>query len=66
MPKKFKTFHFTHAAVDVFFKKEELDSELHCRVYYCLFRKKMNKIEIYDKVFFFSPIINKKDRWANF
>ena len=42
---EFKTFHFTHAAVDVLNKTEELNSELHCRVYYCLFKKKMKRIK---------------------
>ena len=34
-------FHFTRATVDVFLKKtEKLNSELRCRVYYCLLKKK--------------------------
>ena len=32
IPKEFKTFHFTHAAEDLFNKAEELNSELYCRV----------------------------------
>ena len=42
---KFETFHFTRAAVDVLNKMEELKSELHRRVYYCLFKKKMKRIK---------------------
>ena len=104
--KEFETFHFIRAAVDVWNKTKELNSELHCRIYYCLFKKKMKRIkdnlnyyasignirEMYTslnnnwdslfkgilwyllvnfqnwniwKVFFFSPITNKKDRRAN-
>ena len=44
IPKEFKTFHFTGATVDVLNKTEKLDSELHCRVYHCLFKKKMKSI----------------------
>ena len=40
---KFETFHFTRAAVDVLNKTEELNSELHRIVYYCLFKKENEK-----------------------
>ena len=43
---EFETFHLTRTAVDVLNKTGESNSELHCRVYYCLFKKKMIKIEI--------------------
>ena len=46
IPKEFETFHFTRTAVCVLNKKEEFKSALHCRVYYCLFKKKMIKIKI--------------------
>ena len=36
---------FTRAAVDVLNKMEEFNSELHHGVYYCLFKKKMKRIE---------------------
>ena len=45
IPKEFETFHVTHAAVDVLGKMEELNSELHFRLYYCLFKKKIIKID---------------------
>ena len=66
IPKEFETFHFLRTLIDILNKTEELNSELHCRVYYCLFKKKMIKMEIYEKCSFFSPITNKKDRSANF
>ena len=43
------SFHLTtiiHAAVDVLNKTEEFNSEFYCRVYYCLPKKKIIKIEI--------------------
>ena len=43
--KEFETFYFTRAAVDVLNKTEEVNSELHCTVYYCLLKKKMIKID---------------------
>ena len=45
IPKEFETFHFTCASVDVLKKTEELNSEFHRRVYYCLFKKKMKRIK---------------------
>ena len=33
IPKEFETFHFTCLTVDILNKMEELNSELHCRVY---------------------------------
>ena len=45
IPKKFETFHFTRATEGVLSKTEELNSELHCRVYYCLFKRKMKRIK---------------------
>ena len=47
--KEFEIIHFTRAALDVLSKREELNSELHCRVYCCLFKNKMIKTEIYEK-----------------
>ena len=58
---EFKTFHFTQATIDILNKTEQLNSERHYRVYYCLFKKKMIKIEIYEKCSIFSLKINKKD-----
>ena len=53
IPKEFKIFDFTcTAAADVLSKTKELNSELHCRVYYFLLKKKMIKIEIHE-VFFY-------------
>ena len=54
MPKEFETFHFTRTALDVLNKTEELNAELHCIVYYCLFKKKMIIIEICGKCSFFT------------
>ena len=45
IPIEFETFHFTRAAVDVLNKTEELNSKLHCRIYYCLLQKKMRRIK---------------------
>ena len=45
IPKEFELFHFTRFAVDVLNKTEKLNSELHCQVYYCLFKKKMKRIK---------------------
>ena len=45
IPKEFKTFHFIHAAEDLSNKGEELNSELYCRAYQCLFKKKMKRIK---------------------
>ena len=45
IPKEFETFYFTRTAVDVLNKTEELNFQLHCRVYYCLLKKKMKRIE---------------------
>ena len=45
IPKEFELFHFTRTEVDVLNKTEELNSELHCRVHYCLFKKKMKRIK---------------------
>ena len=45
IPKEFETFHFTCATVDVLNKTEELNSKLHCRVYYCLFKRKLKIIK---------------------
>ena len=42
---EFETFQFTHAAVDILNKTEELNSELHFRFYYCLSKKKMKRIK---------------------
>ena len=42
---KFKTFRFTCVVVNILNKMEELNSEFHCRVYYCLFKKKMKRIK---------------------
>ena len=44
---------------------EELISELHCRVYYCLMNKKMIKMETYGKCSFFT-YNKKKDQRTNF
>ena len=52
IPKEFKMFHFSHTAVDVLNKTEELNSDLYCRLYYCLLKEKMIKIEIYEKCLF--------------
>ena len=37
----FEIFYFTRATIDILNTSEELNSELHCRVYYCLLRRKM-------------------------
>ena len=47
IPKEFEISHITRAAVDVLGKMEELNSELHCRLDYCLFKKKMITIDNY-------------------
>ena len=52
----FQTFHFSRVAVDTLNKTKELNS-----VYYCLFKKKIIEIEMYEKCYFFSPTINKKE-----
>ena len=38
-------FHFIPAAVEVLNKTEELDSELNCRIYYCLLKKIIERIK---------------------
>ena len=45
IPKEFETFHLTRAVVDVLNKMEEQYFGLHCRVYYCLFKKKLKRIK---------------------
>ena len=45
IPKEFETFYFTRATVDVLNKTKELNSELHCRVNYCLFKRKMKRFK---------------------
>ena len=54
--KEFETFHFIRAAVDVLNKTKELNSELHCRIYYCLFKKKMKRIK--DNLNYYASIGN--------
>ena len=44
-PKEFEIVYFTFAAVDVLNKTEELNSKLHCIIYYCSFKKKMKRID---------------------
>ena len=39
--KGFEIFYFTRAAIDILNTSEELNSELHCTVYYSLLRRKM-------------------------
>ena len=45
IPQEFERIHFTHAAVDVLNKTEELNSELHCKVYDCSFEKEIKRIK---------------------
>ena len=45
IPKEFETFHFTCATVDILNKTKELNSEFHCWVYCCLFKKKRKLIK---------------------
>ena len=61
IPKESDTFRFAHVVIDIL---NNTEAELHCRAFF--FKKKMIKIEIYEKCFCFSPIINKKDRYAHF
>ena len=42
------------AAEDALNKTQEFNSELYCRVHYRLLKKKMIKIEIYEKYYFFT------------
>ena len=44
IPKEFELFHF-RCTTDVLNKTEELNSEFHCQVFYCLFKKKMKRIK---------------------
>ena len=53
---EFGTFQFTRAAVDILNKTEELNSELHFRFYYCLFKKKMKRIK--DHLNYYASIGN--------
>ena len=52
--KEFEIFHFIRAAVNVLNKNGRINSELYCKVYYWLLKKKMIKIKIYEKCTFFT------------
>ena len=54
--KESETFHFIRAAVDVLNKTKELNSEIHCRIYYGLFKKKMKRIK--DNLNYYASIGN--------